>query len=584
LRLAERIRFYPINMALIEELVKKGILEKEKAASLEEEMKTSGKKEEELILEKGIVSEDFLFDLKSGYLKIPFKKIRPEDVSWEILEQIPEETASFYQMVPLAKKENVLEIGMVYPEDLSAQEALSFLARRGEFSYQVFLITETNFKNILNQYKTPKREVGKALEELEAELKVEKFPKLAEIGRLVEEAPISKVVAVILRYGVEGEASDIHIEPLEDKLRVRFRTLGVLHSSIFLPIKLLSAIVSRIKILANLRIDETRIPQDGRFSTRVQDRDIDFRVSTFPTILGEKVAIRVLDPRVGLKKFEELGLSGRNFEVVKTATEKPYGMILSVGPTGCGKTTTLYAILQILNKEGVNIVTLEDPVEYFIEGINQSQVRPEISYDFSRGLRQIVRQDPDIIMVGEIRDQETAALATHAALTGHIVLSTLHTNNALGVIPRLIDLGVQPFLLPPALSLAIAQRLVRKLCQNCKKKIKPKREIRDLILKEIDNVPEKVKKEIKIKEPLTIFEPVGCRDCHNTGFSGRIALFEILEMTPQLAEIILKEPSEAKILEEAKRQGMLTMKQDGILKVLDGVTTIEEVIRVAEEK
>jgi len=571
-------------MPLIDELVKKGVLNKKGADSLKEELKTSGKKEEELILEKGIVSEDFLFELKSDYLKIPLKKISPDEVALEILEQIPEETASFYQMVSLAKKENVLEVGMVYPEDLSAQEALSFLARREEFSYQVFLITETNFKNILNQYKTPKREVGKALEELEAELKVEKVPKLAEIGRLVEEAPVSKVVAVILRYGVEGEASDIHIEPLKDKLRVRFRTLGVLHSSIFLPIKLLSAIVSRIKILANLRIDETRIPQDGRFSTRVQDRDIDFRVSTFPTTMGEKVAMRVLDPRIGLKKFEELGLSGRNFEVVKTATEKPYGMILSVGPTGCGKTTTLYAILQILNKEGVNIVTLEDPVEYFIEGINQSQVRPEIGYDFSRGLRQIVRQDPDIIMVGEIRDQETAALATHAALTGHIVLSTLHTNNALGVIPRLIDLGVQPFLLPPALSLAIAQRLVRKLCQNCKKKIKPKREIRDLILKEIDNLPEKVKKEIKINEPLTIFEPVGCRDCHNTGFSGRIALFEILEMTSQLAEIILKEPSEAKILEEAKKQGMLTMKQDGILKVLDGITTIEEVIRVAEEK
>lgn len=584
MRLAERIRFYPINMALIEELVKKGILEKEKAASLEEEMKTSGKKEEELILEKGILPEDFLFELKSGYLKIPFKKIRPEDVSLEILEQIPEETARFYQMVPLAKKENVLEVGMVYPEDLASQEALSFLARRRKFTYQVFLITPTKFRNILNQYKTPKREVGKALEELEAELKTKKVSRLVEIERLVEEAPIAKVVAVILRYGVEGEASDIHIEPLKDKIRVRFRTLGVLHSSILLPIRLLSAIVSRIKILANLRIDETRIPQDGRFSTKVEDRDIDFRISTFPTTLGEKVAIRVLDPRVGLKKFEELGLSGRNFEVVKAAIEKPYGMILSTGPTGCGKTTTLYAILQILNKEGVNIVTLEDPVEYFIEGINQSQIRPEIGYDFSRGLRQIVRQDPDIVMVGEIRDQETAALVTHAALTGHIVLSTLHTNNALGVIARLIDLGVQPFLLSPALSIAIAQRLVRKLCQNCKKKIKPKREIRDLILKEIDNVPEKVKKEIKIKEPLTIFEPVGCRDCHNTGFSGRIALFEILEMTSQLAEIILKEPSEAKILEEAKRQGMLTMKQDGILKVLDGVTTIEEVIRVAEEK
>jgi len=584
LRLAEKIPLFPTNMPLIDELVKKGVLNKKGADSLKEELKTSGKKKEELILEKGIVSEDFLFNLKSNYLKIPSRKISPEEISPEVLEQIPEETASFYQMVSLAKKENVLEVGMVYPEDLAAQEALSFLARREKFSYQVFLITPTNFKNILNKYKTPKREVGKALEELEAELKVKKVPRIAEIERLVEEAPISKVVAVILRYGVEGEASDIHIEPLKDKLRVRFRTLGVLHSSIFLPIRLLPAMVSRIKILANLRIDETRIPQDGRFSTRVEDRDIDFRVSTFPTTLGEKVAIRVLDPSVGLKKFEELGLSDRNFEVVKAAIEKPYGMILSTGPTGCGKTTTLYAILQILNKEGVNIVTLEDPVEYFIEGISQSQVRPEIGYDFSRGLRQIVRQDPDIIMVGEIRDSETAALATHAALTGHIVLSTLHTSNVFGVIPRLIDLGVQPFLLPPALGIAIAQRLLRKLCQNCKKKIKPKKEIRDLILKEIDNLPEKVKKEIKIKEPLTIFEPVGCKDCHREGYSGRIALFEILKMTPQLAEIILKEPSEAKILEEAKRQGMLTMEQDGILKVLDGITTIEEVLRVAEEK
>jgi len=572
------------SVALIEELIKKGILEKEKAASLAEEVKTSGKKEEELILEKGIVSENFLFELKSDYLKIPFKKIRPEEIPMEILEQIPEETARYYQMVPLAKKENVLEVGMVYPEDLASQEALSFLARRGKFTYQVFLITETNFKNILDKYKTPKREVGKALEELETELKGRKIPRSAEIERMVEEAPISKMVAVILKYGVEGEASDIHIEPLKDKLRVRFRTLGALHPSIFLPIKILPAVISRIKILANLRIDETRIPQDGRFSTRVEDRDIDFRISTFPTTLGEKVAIRVLDPRVGLKKFEELGLSGRNFEVVKAAVEKPYGMILSTGPTGCGKTTTQYAILQILNKEGVNIVTLEDPVEYLIEGINQSQVRPEIGYDFSRGLRQIVRQDPDIIMVGEIRDSETAALTTHAALTGHIVLSTLHTSNVLGVIPRLIDLGVQPFLLPSALSIATAQRLARKLCQNCKRKVKPKKETRDLILKEIDKLPEKVKKEIKIPEPLTIFEPVGCRDCHNTGFSGRIALFEILEMTPQLAGIILKEPSEEKILEEAKRQGMLTMKQDGILKVLDGITTIEEVLRVAEEK
>jgi len=571
-------------MALVDELIKKGVLDKEKAAILEKEIKTSGKREEEVILEKDFLAEDVLFEIKSNYLKIPFKKEIPNEISLEVLELIPEETAGFYKMISLSKKENTLEVGMVYPEDLASQEALQFLSRRENFNYQVYLITPSTFKKFFNQYHAPKREVGKALEELETELATKKITRIAEIESLVEEAPISKVVAVILRYGVEGEASDIHIEPLKDKLRVRFRTLGVLHSSILLPIRFLPAIVARIKILANLRIDETRIPQDGRFSTRIEDRDIDFRVSTFPTTLGEKVAIRVLDPRVGLRQFEELGLKGRNFEVIKKATQRPYGMILATGPTGSGKTTTLYAILQTLNKEGVNIVTLEDPVEYFIEGVNQSQVRPEINYDFARGLRQIVRQDPDIVMVGEIRDKETASLATHAALTGHIVLSTLHTNNAVGVIPRLIDLKVQPFLIPSTLSVAIAQRLVRKLCPKCKKKIKPKKEIQDLILKELAGIPERAKKEIKIKEPISIFKAIGCKDCHNEGFSGRVGLFEVLEMTPQLAEIILKEPSEAKILEEAKRQGMMTMKQDGILKALEGDTTIEEVLRVAEEK
>ena len=577
----------PLYMAIIEELIKKGILRRDKAADLEKEMRASGKKEEEILLEKGILPEEELFNLKSEYLKIPLRKIEPEEVSLKVLELIPEETASYYKMISLAKRENSLEVGMVYPEDLSSQEALKFLARSGKFNYQVFLITPTNFENLLKQYQTLKKEVGRALEELETELKVEKvaMPGVAEIEKLVEEAPISKVVATILRYAVEGAASDIHIEPTREKLRVRFRLLGSLHSSIFLPMRVHPAVISRIKILSNLRIDETRIPQDGRFSVRIEDRDIDFRVSTFPTTLGEKVAIRVLDPRIGLKKFEDLGLSERNFKVIKKAIEKPYGMILATGPTSCGKTTTLYAILQILNKEGVNIVTIEDPVEYFIEGINQSQVRPEIGYDFARGLRHIVRQDPDIIMVGEIRDSETAALATHAALTGHIVLSTLHTNNALGVIPRLIDLGVQPFLIPPTLSIAIAQRLARRLCGNCKKKVKPKKEIQDLILREIENLPEIFKKEIGgVEKPVFVFEPRGCQDCQGGGFSGRIALFEVLEMTEQLSEIILKEPSEKNIGQEAKRQEMITMKQDGIIKVLKGETSIEEVLRVAEEK
>ena len=572
-------------MTLVQQLVKKGILDKEKATTLEFEIKERGLIEEELILERGICSEDFLFNLKSENLKIPLKRVRAEEVPLEILESIPEETAKYYKMISLAKKGNILDIGMVYPEDLKAQEALKFLARQGKFDYKVFLITISNFNELLKQYRTLKRELGIALEELKTELRVERIPKTAaEFERLAEEAPITKIVAVVLRHAVDGGASDIHIEPTREKLRIRFRLLGILHSSIFLPIRVQPAVVSRIKILSNLKIDVTRIPQDGRFSTKIDDKDIDFRVSTFPTTLGEKVAIRVLDPAMGLKRLEELGLESRNFEVVKRAIEKPFGMILATGPTGCGKTTTLYAILQILNKEGVNIITLEDPVEYFIEGVNQSQIKPEIGYDFATGLRHMVRQDPDIIMVGEIRDEETAALATHAALTGHIVLSTLHTTDALGVIPRLIDLGVRPYLIPPTLSCATAQRLVRRLCDNCKEEIKPKKEIAELILKEVENLPLQIKKDIKIKKPLKIFKAVGCRDCNGEGFSGRIALFEVLEMTASLSDLILKIPSVELLQEEAKRQGMVGMFQDGILKVLNGVTTIEEVLRVAEEK
>jgi len=572
-------------MTLVQQLVKKGILDKEKATTLEFEIKERGLIEEELILEKRICSENFLFNLKSENLKIPLKRVRAEEVPLEILESIPEETAKYYKMISLAKKGNILDIGMVYPEDLKAQEALKFLARQGKFDYKVFLITISNFNELLKQYRTLKRELGIALEELKTELRVERVPKTAaEFERLAEEAPITKIVAVVLRHAVDGGASDIHIEPTREKLRIRFRLLGILHSSIFLPIRVHPAVVSRIKILSNLKIDETRIPQDGRFSTKIDDKDIDFRVSTFPTTLGEKVAIRVLDPAMGLKRLEELGLESRNFEVVKRAIEKPFGMILATGPTGCGKTTTLYAILQILNKEGVNIITLEDPVEYFIEGVNQSQIKPEIGYDFATGLRHMVRQDPDIIMVGEIRDEETAALATHAALTGHIVLSTLHTTDALGVIPRLIDLGVRPYLIPPTLSCATAQRLVRRLCDNCKEEIKPKKEIAELILKEVENLPPQIKKDIKIKKPLKIFKAVGCRDCNGSGFSGRVALFEVLEMTASLSDLILKIPSVKLLQEEAKRQGMVGMFQDGILKVLNGITTIEEVLRVAEEK
>jgi type IV pilus assembly protein PilB len=575
-------------MSLIKKLVEKGIINKSDATSLEFEVKTSGKKEEEIILDKGIVSEDFLFKLKSEELKIPLKEVAPEEVPLRVLERIPEETAKHYKMIGIGEKADVLEVGMVYPEDLKAKEALSFLSRRQKFTVKISLIKPSTFESLFRQMRTLRREVSAALAELETEMEAERIEErprtVAEIARLVEEAPISKVVAVMLRHAVDGKASDIHIEPGKEKLRVRFRHLGILHSSLLLPMRIHPAIVARVKILANLKLDETRIPQDGRFSAKIEERDIDFRVSTLPTTLGEKVAIRVLDPRVGLKKFEELGLVERNYDVIKREIQRPWGLILATGPTGCGKTTTLYAILQILNREGVNIVTLEDPVEYFIEGINQSQIRPELGYDFATGLRSILRQDPNIIMVGEIRDEESAALVIHAALTGHIVLSTLHTTNAIGVIPRLIDMGVRPYLIPPTLRIALAQRLVRRLCDACKKKVKAKPEVSDLILREIEKMPEQSKREIKIKKPIYVFEPIGCPKCNKTGFSGRIAVFEVLAMTDQLAEIILREPTESNLREEAERQGMTTMMQDGIIKVLNGITTIEEVIRVAEER
>jgi len=392
------------------------------------------------------------------------------------------------------------------------------------------------------------------------------------------------VVAVLLRHAVDGSASDIHIEPTKEKIRIRFRLNGILHASIFLPLRILPAIISRIKILSDLKIDETRIPQDGRFSAKIGGKDIDFRVSTFPTALGEKAALRILDPTRALADIKDLGISERNLKIIEKTIIKPYGMILVAGPTGSGKTTTLYAVLRILNKEGVNVMTLEDPIEYFIEGVNQSQVRPEIGYEFATGLRSMLRQDPDILMVGEIRDEDTASLAIHSALTGHILLSTIHTANAMGVIPRLIDLGIKPYLIPPSFSVAIAQRLIRSLCPDCKKKIKPKKEIRDLILAEIENMPQAVRKGVDLSKPFFVFEAAGCKKCNNTGYAGRTGVFEVLEMTPTLAEITIKEPSEIKIEEEAKRQGMVTMKQDGILKVLQGISSVEEVLRMAEEK
>ncbi|TSC95039.1 MAG: type IV pilus assembly protein PilB [Parcubacteria group bacterium Licking1014_1] len=573
-------------MKLLQELFAAGILSEDQKNELQEEVKKSEKTEEELILGKNIVSEDFLFELKSRIFKIPLRKIKAEEIAQDILKLVSEETIVNYRMAPLQKNENVVEIGMVYPEDASAQNALRFLAGQENFDYRISLIKFSDLEKILKQYRTLNIETEKALEELSKEkgeilgVLKEKLP----LKTMAEEAPIIKMVFVILRHAIESRASDIHIEPGSDSLNVRFRIDGILHRSLFLPKNVHLSVVARVKILSGLRIDENRIPQDGRFSAKINNKDVDFRVATFPTLYGEKVEIRVLNPEEWIKSFDHLGLAGKNLELVKEAIKKPYGLILFVGPTGSGKTTTQYAILRILNKESVNIVTVEDPIEYSVAGINQSQVKPEIGYTFASGLRQILRQDPNVIMVGEIRDEETAELVINAALTGHIVLSTLHANSSAGTIPRLIDMGVRPFLIPSTLRIAISQRLVRILCSHCKIKIRPSEKIRDYISEKIKSLPVSVRKNEGLKEPFNIYGAKGCESCGFSGYAGRVGLFEVLSMTGELADLILKNPLESLISKLAQKQGILTMEQEGVLKVIKGETTIEEIARATEER
>lgn len=573
-------------MKLILALYQNGKIDEEKRYELQNEIEKTGKTEEEVLLKNKVLDENALFVLKSDIYKIPLLKPNiEEEIPLEVLDLISEEAAINYKMVPLFKKGDIVGIGAVYPENMLVQNALRFLSRRENFKYEIYLLTFTDLQSILRQHSTLKRETKKALEALSKEKNeiLTALTKGSDFIENTEEAPIIKMVLIILRHALDGNASDIHIEPSRNELIVRFRQDGILHKSLRMPLNVHLAIVSRIKILANLKIDETRIPQDGRFSAKINAKHIDFRVATLPTLYGEKVEIRVLNPLEGLKSFDKMGLNKRNLDLIVEAAKRPYGLIISSGPTGSGKTTTLYALLAMLNQESVNIVTIEDPIEYSIDGINQSQVKPEIGYSFSEGLRQILRQDPNIIMVGEIRDEETANLVIHSALTGHIVLSTLHTNSAVGVIPRLIDMGIRPFLIPSTLSLVISQRLIRLLCDKCKRKIKPNAKIEGYIMNVIKSLPLETKKEVVLDNEIYTYEANGCELCNFKGYRGRTGLFEVLSINQEIAEIILQNPVENTILKAAQKQGMLTMEQEGILKVLNGETTIEEIQRVTQE-
>ncbi len=567
--------------SLLDILTTKNLINLSEATQVKTEAKEKQSSVEDVLYSHGI-SEVDVAEAKSALTNFPTRFLQGTAVPFDVLRDIPEESARHYKMIPLGRTEGYIDIGMLNPDDVASQEAVKFVSARADLPARIFVITPSDFQTVLSEYKSLSGEVTRALGEFEKEYGAREeeitFNKKEPI-KIVEDAPVTKMMGVILRHAVEGNASDIHIEPGREKLRVRFRVDGVLHTSLMLPSDVHPALVTRIKVMTNLKIDENRIPQDGRFHAQINNRGIDFRVSTFPTVSGEKVVIRILDPSAGISTLAGLGMEGGNLQKIEENIKRPYGMVLVTGPTGSGKSTTLYAALQILNKEGVNVVSLEDPIEYNVEGVNQSQIHPEIGYDFATGLRHILRQDPDIIMVGEIRDKETAKLAIHAALTGHLVLSTLHTNNAIGVIPRLIDMGVDPFLLSPTLIMAVGQRLVRKLCPDSRKPIKITGKIKDMLAKEIELMPEAVKAQIGAKLPAEIYQALSSSTCPK-GTRGRVGIFEVLSMTPELEKIILTGPSESRIQEEAKRQGMITMRQDGILKVLKGTIGLEELLEV----
>lgn len=540
----------------------------------------------QLLLTRRLVPEEELTKLKGQVIGVPYVSLLDQEIPAVALNRVPLETAQNYNAVAFAERGNELDVAMVDPHDFKAVEVLDFLARPSGFRIVPYICSLQSIRSVLKQYENVHKEVAKALEKAELEPENLDDVEVAAEGDEVQTAPVSKMVSVILRHAVEGNSSDVHIEPMTDHTRVRYRMDGVLHTSLMLPKNVHGSIVSRIKVLANLKLDETRLPQDGRFRMHIEGRDVDFRVSTMPLLDREKVVMRILDSKSSILTLKELGFTDHNLDIILNNLKKPHGMFLVTGPTGSGKSTTLYSVLTELNKENVNIVTLEDPVEYSVGGVSQTQIRPEIGLTFANGLRSLLRQDPDIVMVGEIRDNETAELAVHAALTGHMVLSTLHTNNALGAIPRLMDMKVEPFLISSAVNLVIAQRLVRKICTDCKEKLSIPSTLEQEVVAVIATMPPKfLPTDVPFKPPFTFWKGKGCAKCEDTGFRGRMAITEVVEVSPRLQQMIASGQigNLDQVQAELKVQGLFDMRQDGIIKALRGITTIEEVWGATKE-
>ena len=550
-------------------LVSPGFITKEQFNDVLREAKNKDLPLEEVLIKKELITDEQLGRLIATELNYKFVNLRETPILAEVIKIVPELVAKIQQVIIFEKTKEGLKVAMADPDNF---EMIDWLERKTGEKIIPYYATPGDIRGALKHYR---KELKKKLEEI-----IKTQIELAEKGKVkAEDVPIIKIVDTLIEYAYQNRASDIHIEPLESEVQIRFRIDGILHNVLILSKNIHDLIVARIKVLSKLRTDEHFSAQDGRFEIEFEEERFDIRVSVIPVTEGENVVMRLLSERARRFALETLGLSDKDLKKLKDAIKKSYGMVLATGPTGCGKTTTLYAILKLLNKPEVNICTIEDPVEYDVEGVSQIQVNPKTNLTFAQGLRSIVRQDPDIIMVGEIRDEETANIAVNASMTGHLVLSTMHANTAATNLIRLIDMGIEPFLVSSSINIIIAQRLVRKICMKC-------RESYEITRAELEKLPLPkglIERFLNNKERVRVYRGRGCKACIDTGYSGRIGIFEVLEMEENIREFVMEKANADQIQKQAIRDGMTTILEDGIKKVLSGMTTIEEIIRVTRE-
>lgn len=564
------------SSSIVDILANKGLLTREQVEFAKHETTRRQEAPEKILMQMGWVGEEKIAEARAETIGVGYSDPASSPIAPETLALLPEEVAKRFTVIPIGRRDNSLEVAMVDPLDL---QALEFIEKKSGIPVKPFLATATSInKAISEQYSRGlSMEVGEALKEA-APVGGQANILQTDVTAVLGQAPVARIVSTLLEYGIKVRASDIHIEPLENETRVRYRIDGILHEKLILPRKIHDAIVSRIKILGNMKIDERRLPQDARFNFKIGSEEIDLRLSTMPTTYGEKVVMRLLKKSGAVPTLSELGLRGKALTNLEENIARPHGIILITGPTGSGKTTTLYSILSKLNSTRVNIMTLEDPIEYQIPGVNQVQVNTQAGLTFASGMRSFLRQDPNIIMVGEIRDPETTDLAIQASLTGHLVFSTLHTNDSAGALPRLLDLHAEPYLIASTVTCVVGQRVVRVICPTCKYKKVPD----DLVVAQIKHTLGNLYNFNTGKE-IALFFGKGCNECNNTGYIGRVGIYEVLVVSQKITRMILARETSQSIANQAISEGMVTMKQDGFLKVLEGLTTIEEVLRVAEE-